>query len=60
MNFETRHKMTLLRSMSKEMLLNHIQCLYRDADQILEALTYIEEDIALIKKGDALHVHDNP
>jgi len=56
----TRHKVTALRSMSKENLVNIIVSHYQEFNNILEALSYIRSDIDLIEKGEAWHVHDNP
>ena len=51
---------TTLRSKTKEELVCCIEDMYRQFDDIYEALENVESDICMIKEGEARHVHDNP
>lgn len=55
-----KYNVTTLRSKSKEDLICHIEDLYRERASFLEAISYIEKDIELIKCGESHRVHDNP
>lgn len=55
-----RLNVTTLRSKSKEDLVNTVLDLYREIDQIIDAMGCIQSDIELLCKGEAYRVHDNP